>query len=63
MKDQIIKERIAFERSWKQREAQAERIVMSTANIIGSMQGKVGTSMPQIKGLDLLPESQLSLKD
>jgi len=63
MKDQIIKERIAFERSWKQREAQAERIIMSTANIIGSMQGKVGASMPQIKGLDLLPENQLALED
>ena len=63
MKDQIVKERISFERSWKQREAQAERIIISTANIVGNMQGKVGASMPQIKGLDLLPENQLSLED
>jgi hypothetical protein len=63
MKDQIIKERMAFERSWKQREAQAERIIISAANIVGNMQGKVGASMPQIKGLDLLPENQLSLED
>jgi hypothetical protein len=53
MKDQIIKERASFERSWKQREAQAERIIISAANIIGSMQGRVGLSMPQIKGLEL----------
>lgn len=63
MKDQIIKERVSFERSWKQREAQAERIIISAANIVGNMQGKVGVSMPQIKGLDLLPENQLSLED
>jgi len=53
MKNQITKERVAFERSWKQREAQAERIIISAANIIGSMQGRVGVSMPQIKGLEL----------
>lgn len=53
MKGQILKERAFSEKSWKQREAQAERILMSVANIVGSMQGRVGTSMPQIKGLDL----------
>ncbi|OGH19785.1 MAG: hypothetical protein A3D74_04950, partial [Candidatus Levybacteria bacterium RIFCSPHIGHO2_02_FULL_37_13] len=63
MKDQITRERAAFERSWKQREGQAERIIISAANIVGNMQGKVGASMPQIKGLDLLPENQLSIED
>jgi len=63
MKDQVTKERMAFERSWTKREAQAERIIISAANIVGNMQGKVGASMPQIKGLDLLPEDQLSLED
>ncbi len=53
MKSQISKERAFSEKSWKQREAQAERVLMSIANIVGSMQGRVGTSMPQIKGLDL----------
>lgn len=53
MQEQITKERVAFEKSWKQREAQAQKIVLSTANIIGSMQGKVGASMPQIKGLEI----------
>lgn len=62
-KNQILKERMAFEKSWKQREVQLERIILSTANIVGSMQGRIGASMPQIKGLDLLPEEQLTLKD
>lgn len=54
--DQIQKERISFERSWKQRAAQAQRIILSTAHIYGTIQGKVGASMPQIKGLDLLED-------
>lgn len=58
MKDQIIKERMVFEKSWKQREAQAERIIMSAANIVGNMQGRVGASMPVIKGLELSDSSK-----
>lgn len=54
MQDQLIKERISFEKMWKMRESQISKVLMSTANIIGSLQGKVGTSMPQIKGLDIL---------
>jgi hypothetical protein len=56
MQTQIVKERAAFEKAWKQREAQAQRILISTSNMIGSMQGVVGASMPPIKGLDLLDE-------
>lgn len=60
---QITKERAVFERSWKQREIQAQRILMSSANIVGSMQGIVGASMPPIKGLEIeeIEESQQSL--
>lgn len=60
MKAQITKERVAFEKIWKQREIQAERVIMSTSNIIGALQGKIGASMPQIKGLEL---SQLDSGD
>ncbi len=51
---QITKERAAFERIWKSREQQARKILISSANIYGSMQGIVGGSMPQIKALDVL---------
>lgn len=51
---QIAKERAAFEKIWKARESQARRIMTSSANIYGKMQGIVGASMPQIKALDLL---------
>lgn len=55
MAEQIAKERIAYERIWSAREKQAQKLLMNTANIIGSMQGHIGqASMPKIKGLDLL---------
>lgn len=53
MKSQIIKERKGFEKLWSEREAQLERYITSAANIYGSMQGLVGSSMPQIKGFEL----------
>lgn len=54
MQSQIQKERTAFEKLWKEREAQAERIMISTAGIYGSIQGVAGQSLPSVKGLDLL---------
>jgi len=54
MREQLDKERASFERSWKAREGQMKRMVLATANVYGSMQGLVGSSMPQVKGLDLM---------
>ncbi|MBI4129683.1 DUF2130 domain-containing protein [Candidatus Roizmanbacteria bacterium] len=53
MKQQILKEKIAFEKIWKVREAQVSRLISSTTNMYGSMQGLVGSSMPQVKGLEM----------
>lgn len=51
---QIQKEKIAYEKSWAQREKQTQRLLMSTANIVGSMQGHIGAaSMPRVRGLEL----------
>ncbi len=54
MKEQIDRERRAYEKLWAAREVQAERMFRSTARIVGSIQGSVGSSMTQIKGLELL---------
>jgi hypothetical protein len=60
MTEQTMKERAVFERLWSQREKQAKKLLLGTANIIGSMQGYIGqNSMPKIKGLDLLEDSKL----
>ena len=54
MTTQVTKERIAYEKLWAQRDKQAQKLLLSTANIIGSMQGHIGqASMPKIKGLEL----------
>lgn len=54
MSSQVTKERVAYEKLWAQREKQAQGLLMSTANIVGSMQGHIGqAAMPKIKGLEL----------
>lgn len=54
MTSQVQKERVAYEKLWSQREKQAQKLFMGTANIIGGMQGHIGqASMPRIKGLEL----------
>ncbi len=61
LKTQITKERIAYEKMWKERETQIDKLLISTANVVGSIQGEVGGNLLQIKGLDLpqLEESNL----
>jgi hypothetical protein len=55
MTGQVSRERVAYEKFWAQREKQAQRLLLGTANIIGSMQGHIGqASMLKIKGLELL---------
>jgi hypothetical protein len=54
MSTQVQKERIAYEKLWAMREKQAQKLLLSTANIVGSMQGHIGqAAMPRIKGLEL----------
>ena len=56
MQDQIAKEKAAYERIWKLREGQMQRLVSSTANVVGSIQGRVGQTALPIKGLELLED-------
>ena len=52
MQDELNKEKASFERIWKAREGQLRRLITSTANVVGSIQGRVGSSALQIKGLE-----------
>lgn len=57
MHEQVSRERIAYEKSWKQRESQLRRIILATANVYGGMQGLAGgNALPQLKGLDLISD-------
>ena len=58
MQDQITRERTAFEKSWKQRETQINRLLSGVAGIYGSMQGIAGTALPSIKNLELTDGSE-----
>lgn len=60
MHAQILKERAAFEKIWKTREAQVTKMFTSTAGIVGSMRGRIGQSLPQVKGLELLEGEESS---
>lgn len=51
---QLQRERTALQKSWKTREAQIQRMIGATGNIYGKMQGLVGSSMPQVKGLEMM---------
>lgn len=53
MNEQILRERAAFEKIWKTREAQVQKLFKSTSGILGSLRGYVGASLPPVKGLDL----------
>ena len=59
MKGHIVKERVAYEKSWKIRDAQIDKIFFGTANIVGSIEGKLGkNAFSPIKGLELLGEGE-----
>ena len=58
MQEQINKERIALERSWSRREKQVIRLMQNTAGMYGDMQGLVGSSLGEIKGLELGEEEK-----
>lgn len=53
MKGQIDRERTAFEKSWKQREAQIGKLQSGVGGIYGFMQGIAGQALPTITPLEL----------
>lgn len=57
---QIIRERASAEKLWSLREAQAQKLLLGTAKIVGSIEGQLGQgAMPKIKGLDLLESGEV----
>ena len=53
MQDQLLKERRAMEKNWKQREKEIERVIKNTAGLYGDMQGIIGGEIPVIPALEL----------
>jgi len=63
MQDQLLKERRAMEKHWKQREKEIERVVKNTVGLYGDMQGIIGGQIPAIPALELDAESAKQLPE
>lgn len=53
MQLQILREKRAMEKQWKEREKQIERVVKNTVGLYGDMQGIIGGQIPAIPALEL----------
>lgn len=53
MKEDLDKEKRAFERIWSKREKEIERVISNTTGMYGDMQGIIGASLPTIAYLEL----------
>jgi hypothetical protein len=53
MREQIAKEKSAFERIWASREAQIGKLVSGVSGVYGSIQGLSGNALPAVKQLEL----------
>ncbi len=50
---QLIRERRAMEKQWKEREKQVERVINNTVGMYGELSGILGGSLPSIPALEL----------
>lgn len=53
MKGDLELEKRAFQKMWAKREKEIERVISNTVGMHGDLQGLIGASLPQIKGLEL----------
>ena len=55
MRKQLEDEKTAYDRIWKKREKQIQRITNNTAGMYGDLEGIIGASLPEIEALELSP--------
>jgi len=53
MKADLDKEKRAFERIWKKREQEIERVITNTSGMYGDFQGMIGAALPSVPSLEL----------
>lgn len=53
MKADLDTEKRSFNRIWSKREKEIEKVILSTSNMYGDLQGIIGSSLPEIKQLEL----------
>jgi hypothetical protein len=52
LKNSIAKERLQMEKTWKEREKQLDKVLISTSGLYGSIKGIAGASIGNIPSLD-----------
>ncbi len=60
LKQSISKERIQMEKTWKEREKQLEKVLLSTSGLYGSVKGIAGASISDIPLLDGSDEDDMA---
>ncbi len=63
LQTQLLRERRAMEKLWKEREKQIECVITNTVGMYGEMRGIVGASLPEIPALELDPDAEPLLED
>lgn len=53
LRSDLETEKRSFNRIWSKREKEIEKVIMSTSNMYGDLQGIIGGSLPEIKHLEL----------
>ncbi len=53
MRQDLEAEKRAYQRYWAKREKQLERVVLNTSGLYGDLQGIIGSTLPEIKGMSL----------
>lgn len=53
MRQSIVRERAAMEKLWKEREKQLDKVLLNTTAFYGAVKGIAGSSVPEIKLLEL----------
>lgn len=54
MRQELEAEKRALNTCWRRREKQLDRVLVSTSGLYGDLQGIIGRSLPEIKGMSLL---------
>jgi hypothetical protein len=53
MQQELEAEKRALNTCWKKREKQLERVLLSTSGLYGDLQGIIGSTLPEIRGMSL----------
>jgi hypothetical protein len=53
MRQELEAEKITFQRCWAKRTKQLERVLLSTSGLYGDLQGIIGSTLPEIRGMSL----------